>query len=176
MRGVIYLIVNLTSRNFYVGCTVNPDTRWIKNHLPQLRAGKHENPHLQHSFNKYGECQFAYLPFYECPASVLHRVEWYFIQQLRPQYNMVRHMRGLSSMTEERKQRIRLATSMSCKKMWEERTDQERKAIRDNQSVAHKKRWANMDPEKKAAIAKKNSENMKAIWTERKRLKSSGLS
>lgn len=176
MRGVIYLIVNLTNHNFYVGCTINPDRRWVDNHLPQLRAGKHENHHLQHSFNKYGEDKFVYLPFYECPIGSLHHIEWYLIQQLRPQYNMVKHMRGLSPMTEERKRRIRSATSVSCKRMWDERSDEERANIRKNQSEAHKKRWANMDPEKKRSLAAKTSEKMKDIWAERKRLKSTGIS
>lgn len=43
----------------YVGSTNNFVIRW-QTHRARLRAGKHENAHLQNAWNKYGESQFKF--------------------------------------------------------------------------------------------------------------------
>jgi len=176
MHGIIYFIVNLSNSKCYIGSTINPHESWSANHLIELRAGSHPNRHLQNAWSKYGEKSFVYLPFMKCPVGSLRLIEWFYIQQMKPAYNMVMHMRGLTPMTEERKRRIRSTISVSCKKVWDERTDEQRDAIRQNQSEAHKIRWANMDPVIRNSIGRKNSERMKAVWAERKRMKSKDAS
>jgi len=51
----IYLIENTFNGKVMVGQTVTTvTTRWTR-HMKLLRKGIHENPHLQNSWNKYGE-------------------------------------------------------------------------------------------------------------------------
>lgn len=65
-----YKIVNLINENCYYGGTVNLDNRW-RQHRWKLRIGKHENPHLQHAWNRYGEDNFAVSLLKECDNLVL---------------------------------------------------------------------------------------------------------
>lgn len=57
MSYVIYKIENLKNNRKYIGQTVRFKKRKWK-HFQRLRNNKHENQHLQHSFNKYGEDNF----------------------------------------------------------------------------------------------------------------------
>lgn len=52
MKG-IYLILNIHTGKYYVGQTVNLEKR-EKCHFCALKSNRHENDHLQKSFNKYG--------------------------------------------------------------------------------------------------------------------------
>lgn len=63
MRG-IYYIKNKTNNKFYVGQSIDIETR-IKRHKRTLKNGTHHNKHLQKSFNKYGENNFEYGVLYE---------------------------------------------------------------------------------------------------------------
>ncbi len=55
----VYAIINKINNKFYIGSSIGIQTRWW-NHLADLRQNKHENPHLQNSFNKYGEENFCF--------------------------------------------------------------------------------------------------------------------
>ena len=59
MRNVIYKIRNLTNGKFYVGSTVDARVRF-QTHRRKLRAGKHQSPHMQAAWNKYGEDCFKF--------------------------------------------------------------------------------------------------------------------
>lgn len=61
----IYLIKNEVSNGAYVGQSVSIRKR-ISEHFRLLRLGQHPNPHLQHSFNKYGEDSFSWSVEVEC--------------------------------------------------------------------------------------------------------------
>lgn len=53
----IYKIVNTVTGQCYVGQSQNVKKR-LKEHFRLLRGGKHTNPHLQNSYNKYGAAAF----------------------------------------------------------------------------------------------------------------------
>lgn len=55
----IYYIKNLSNSKFYIGLTENPKRRKTR-HFSDLRNNKHDNNHLQNSFNKYGEGNFEF--------------------------------------------------------------------------------------------------------------------
>ena len=59
MDGYIYEIRNKINNKIYIGQTINPYNRKIR-HFGDLRAGKHDNPHLQKAFLKYGEENFEF--------------------------------------------------------------------------------------------------------------------
>ena len=50
----IYKITNKITGKGYVGSSINLEYRWAR-HFKMLRAGTHHSPHLQASYDKYGE-------------------------------------------------------------------------------------------------------------------------
>lgn len=59
----IYSIKNLINGKMYIGSSVNIRRRLItyaNSHLKLLTLNKHSNPHLQNSWNKYGEDNFSF--------------------------------------------------------------------------------------------------------------------
>ena len=58
-QPVIYKIRNVFNNKFYVGSTTDTRERF-RNHRKLLRSGKHHSPHLQASWNKYGEDCFKF--------------------------------------------------------------------------------------------------------------------
>ena len=62
----IYGIKNKVNNKIYVGKTMmNFGDRW-NCHKSQLRGGYHDNPHLQNSWNKYGEDNFEFIIIHNC--------------------------------------------------------------------------------------------------------------
>ena len=62
----IYGIKNKVNNKIYVGKTImNFGDRW-NCHKSQLRGGYHDNPHLQNSWNKYGEDNFEFIIIHNC--------------------------------------------------------------------------------------------------------------
>lgn len=59
MKNVIYKIRNVTNGKFYVGSTVDSRVRF-QAHRRNLKAGKHQSPHMQAAWNKYGEDCFKF--------------------------------------------------------------------------------------------------------------------
>jgi len=65
-RYGIYGIKNKVNNKIYVGKTMQSfGDRWDC-HRAQLRGGYHDNPHLQHSWNKYGEENFEFIILIDC--------------------------------------------------------------------------------------------------------------
>lgn len=56
---VVYKIRNVANQKFYVGSTNNSRERF-RNHRKMLRGNRHHCPHLQASWNKYGEDCFKF--------------------------------------------------------------------------------------------------------------------
>ena len=54
----VYVIECITNGKKYIGSSVNPTNRLIT-HFRELRNNKHSNPHLQNSWNIYGEKLFV---------------------------------------------------------------------------------------------------------------------
>lgn len=59
MKSGIYKIENLINGKIYVGKTLHLNKRF-KEHLWELKKGKHFNEYLQNSWNKYGEENFKF--------------------------------------------------------------------------------------------------------------------
>jgi group I intron endonuclease len=57
MQG-IYKITNKLNKRYYVGSSVDIQER-LNTHLWALKNNRHENPKLQHSWNKHGEHSFT---------------------------------------------------------------------------------------------------------------------
>ena len=69
--GVIYSILNKVNGKIYVGQTDRPLNRRISEHKYCLFKQTHVNPHLQNSWNKYGEDAFEFNALEYCPDEKL---------------------------------------------------------------------------------------------------------
>jgi group I intron endonuclease len=65
MVGGIYKIENLIDGKVYIGSSINIISRKQK-HFWMLKKGIHDNCHLQHSYNKFGEDSFIFEVLEEC--------------------------------------------------------------------------------------------------------------
>lgn len=134
----IYKIVNKTTGQCYVGQSQRAKKR-LKEHFRLLRWGKHTNPHLQNSYNKYGAEAFYGAIEVECPnLEELDRLENAFLQgkawfEEPTVYNIADFakapMRGKRH-SEEVKERIRLGRRAST---FDFRSPEYRKTLSDAQ-------------------------------------------
>lgn len=100
----IYCIRNIVNNHVYIGSSVNI-TKRIRNHFGYLRTGKHRNCHLQHAYDKYGECNFRFRVLKLCETQELLQFEQYFIDLYNPEYNIT-HIAGRVEMTDSMKHKI----------------------------------------------------------------------
>lgn len=84
----IYKITNLLNNKIYIGSTSKSfNIRW-GNHKSKLKDNKHYNKHLQYAYNKYGSDNFKYEILEVCLKEDLIKREQYYIDTLKPQYNI----------------------------------------------------------------------------------------
>ena len=56
----VYQIVNTLNNKKYIGSTTQSFKKRCWQHRTELKNNKHKNPHLQHSYNKYGKEAFVF--------------------------------------------------------------------------------------------------------------------
>lgn len=85
----IYVIRNVRTNHLYVGQSTRTGDRWL-HHKSCLRRNSHGNPHLQNSWNKYGEESFEFLVVQTTSRDVatLAESEQFWIDTLTPEYNI----------------------------------------------------------------------------------------
>lgn len=84
-KGVsgVYVFTNMNTGKRYVGsATKCLHIRW-KNHITQLRSGRHGNKYFQNSWNKHGEKAFTVGVIEKCEASLCVSREQYWINKLK---------------------------------------------------------------------------------------------
>lgn len=74
----IYCIENLINNKKYIGQSINIEERWYR-HKYYLDNNKHQNIHLQNSWNQYGRDAFSFYVLQECSLDYLDDVEKYYI-------------------------------------------------------------------------------------------------
>src|ERR1700690_1310419 len=55
----VYKITNIANDKIYIGSSVNIEAR-KRSHFSDLKSGRHPNPYLQRSYNKYGADKFKH--------------------------------------------------------------------------------------------------------------------
>lgn len=83
----IYEIRNIENGKRYIGSTVSMSRRWVL-HKVLLKLNKHHSQHLQNSYNKYGKDCFVFEVIEECDRHLLMEREQYYIDIMKPEYNM----------------------------------------------------------------------------------------
>lgn len=87
MTSGIYQIINKSSRNCYIGSTINIDKR-IREHQNSLKRGDHHSHILQRAFNKYGLDGFEFKTLIICKPENLLMYEQRAIDSFLPDYNI----------------------------------------------------------------------------------------
>jgi group I intron endonuclease len=75
----IYKIENLVDKKIYIGSSVNLESRKYK-HFWMLERDKHDNNHLQNSYNKFGKESFNFETLELCNYLELVEKENYYIE------------------------------------------------------------------------------------------------
>ena len=169
----IYAIKNKINSKVYVGSSKSVHYRWSGQHKPRLRKGKHENAHLQHAWNKYGENKFEFLILEECEESVLANKEEYWIEHYKSWdrefgYNLSRIVEGQIVFEKETRQKMSKAT----KKSWKDKTIRAKRIEAIKESVTDETRQKLSDIRKEnwqdPDYQKEKSEFMTKTWAKKK--------
>jgi group I intron endonuclease len=83
MKTGIYKITNQVTGKFYIGSAKDIEWRWTE-HLQNLKANRHINPKLQHSWNFYGEDKFTFIVLEETTESNLLVREQFYLDTFKP--------------------------------------------------------------------------------------------
>jgi len=85
MKSGIYKITNTTNGKFYIGSAKDIDWRWTI-HKRDLRADRHCNQKLQHSWNYHGEDKFVFEILEETTSeqNILFEREQHYLDTLKP--------------------------------------------------------------------------------------------
>lgn len=110
MKSGIYMIKNIVNDKIYIGSSVDIPHR-ISSHKSYLKRGKHANKILQRSWNKYGGDNFKFEQIAKCPSEYLIKLEQWFMDSLKPAYNIriVAHSNKGLPITQEQRIKISLA-------------------------------------------------------------------
>jgi group I intron endonuclease len=79
LEGIIYKIENKATGKVYIGQTIQSLKRRVRVHFWALEKGKHDNPYLQSSYDKYGEECFGSSLLETCDADDLDSAEVFWI-------------------------------------------------------------------------------------------------
>lgn len=112
-KSGIYQIKNKVNHKIYVGSSINMYLRFL-DHRAELRHNTHSNPHLQNAFNKYGEDNFEFSVLQLCDTDILRDLEQWYIDILKPDYNICLD----STILPPRGNESRSRQSMTRKKMF----------------------------------------------------------
>tara|TARA_R110002074_G_scaffold1885_6_gene11158 strand:- start:4762 stop:5262 length:501 start_codon:yes stop_codon:yes gene_type:complete len=85
----IYKITNTANNKIYVGSSSKCLQMRRAIHFATLNSNTHSNAHLQNSVNQYGLDKFIFEVIFICKPEECVKAEQYFIDQLKPDYNIL---------------------------------------------------------------------------------------
>ena len=86
-KSYVYKICFKSSEDFYVGGAKKYKSR-VRNHLCQLRKGKHHNKNLQNMVNTFGIEDLYFVLLEESTMELVREREQYYLDLLKPKLNI----------------------------------------------------------------------------------------
>lgn len=87
MKSGIYIIKNKKTGDFYLGSSINIESRW-RTHKRELRNNTHHSPILQRAWKKYKDKSFLFMVLEECSRENCLKLENSYLIKLKPVYNI----------------------------------------------------------------------------------------
>lgn len=134
VKSGIYQILNIKNHKRYIGSAVNLKKRFSE-HLKSLYQRTHYNGYLQNAFLKYGSDTFKFKILEYCDKEYLKDKELFWINFIKPEYNMIQAIPDRFIYTDEIKNKIREKVT----KRWKNMTFLEKKNICEKISKSVKK-------------------------------------
>lgn len=119
MISGIYAIENIYNNKLYIGSSINTEKRWDR-HRKDLVKNRHHNIFMQRSYLKYGEECFVYfiLEYIKDPSrDYLNKQEQYWIDLIKPEYNIGGVSGGDTFTKNPRKEEIRKIHTENLRKL-----------------------------------------------------------
>jgi group I intron endonuclease len=156
----IYMIKNEINEKFYIGSSKNIDTRWVV-HKSKLKMNKHDNIHLQRSYNKYGKENFSYIILEETDAEILLSKEQEYLDKYKDDtqsFNIGLKSSGGDNLTNNpNREEIIEKIKNSLKIRYENMTDEEKQKISENHKGVKNANYGNNWSEEMKQIASKRT-------------------
>jgi len=104
---IVYIIRNVLNNKLYVGSTRREGSeRWME-HRKNLRGNRHHSFYLQRAWNKNGESAFQFeIIQKDVPSESIREHEQYWMDILKPEYNVSPSANGPGSLSAETKAKI----------------------------------------------------------------------
>jgi group I intron endonuclease len=87
ITGIYKIQSTIKPERIYIGSAVDIKRRWYE-HTHDLKLNNHNNPKLQNHYNKYGNEDLIFTVMKECSIKLLLEREQYYIDKLKPFYNI----------------------------------------------------------------------------------------
>ena len=127
----IYIITNTINGNRYIGQSID-----IKRRFWDHRCISHErNRHMKHALKKYGKENFRYEVLEECDVDALDERETYYINLLKPEYNVMSGGQVHREVTDD----VKKILSEKSKQQWRKKSASERADIIKNNLIGPRK-------------------------------------
>lgn len=106
----VYMITTDINEKFYIGSAIDLKDRF-RRHIGTLKRNCHSNAHLQNTWNKHANCKFSFYILEYCETNKIIEREQFWIDKLKPEYNMVLFAYSWKGKThsEETKKKLSLA-------------------------------------------------------------------
>jgi len=113
MKSGIYKITCKPTDKIYVGSSKNMKIRY-RTHLSNLKSGRHGNPYMKNSYEKYGKEAFEFSILEYCEYENLLDREYFWINELNSTFSSI----GFNIIYDfsREKKNTKNATQMSIKK------------------------------------------------------------
>lgn len=145
MLSGIYQIRNLVNGKIYIGSSKNIKSRW-NSHKTDINKKKHHSNLLQKAWYKYGEENFVFEVLATCPPEYLIKLEQWFLDNLKPEYNICKIARSVLGLkrSEETKMKMALCklgnTAFKGRKHTEETKQKMRISFKKPKSEEHRRK------------------------------------